>query len=344
MRDSLQQQAVGRLAQWESISFTPRGSGVQVPHRPPRIRGLGNFMKTKLIIGTYLLFLAITPLYGAKNSPPYLQSVLTHYFDVTVPEDILQEKKISLFIDFLKKNFFKAYQKEKCESSGSYYGTFQFEKDGPQLLWLYKNGSVHNGVFLILNSNLEVIYFDPKMGCLYDFRLMDLMNDGSMVLMVTHGAGGTGVYAKLTDLIKNNKAGIPELKLSLLKELTNHNINHYDTRASIKCSLRYPNFQFPSLKLSNGRTGRIIEIDVEATLETKATPAERGEMNQYLKKEYGLELNKIKVGDVNILLEDLDAYNATITNRSSKPSICRGYEIPGEERWPLNLRKIEKSE
>ncbi len=25
----------GRLAQRESVSFTPRGSGVQIPHRPP---------------------------------------------------------------------------------------------------------------------------------------------------------------------------------------------------------------------------------------------------------------------------------------------------------------------
>lgn len=298
----------------------------------------------KLVLGLCLLFLTITPLYGVKNSGSYLQSVMKHYFDVTVPENILQKKKIHLVVDFLKKSGFEGYQKEKCSDlQHSYYGSFQFEKDGPPLLWLYTNYNVHHGALVILNSNLDVIYFDHNMGCLYDLQLNDLMNDGSMVLMVTHGAGGAGVYAKLTDLIKNNEAGIPELKISLLNELTNHNISTgSDVRVCIKCCMHHQDFQFTSHRLDNGRVAPLIEINAEATLDSKVTPEERVEIKQFLKTEYGLELNKTKRGEASILLEDLDAPVPIITDRSSKRPICRGYQIPGEERWPLNLRPIEK--
>jgi hypothetical protein len=125
-----------------------------------------------------MLFLVIAPLHGAMGSDSYVQSILTHYFNVDVPENIFQEKKIPLVMDFLKKNGFQAYQKGKCTYTHSYYGNFQFDKEGPQFLWLYSHWGVHHGLFAILNSHLEVIYFKDDMGALYDLQVKDLMNDG----------------------------------------------------------------------------------------------------------------------------------------------------------------------
>jgi hypothetical protein len=160
----------------------------------------------------------------------------------------------------------------------------------------------------------------------------------------------------VTDLIKKSETGIPELKLSLLNELRNCNIyTSSGVMVCITCFMRHQDFQFPSLKLDNGQTAPVIEIDAKATLadaNLKLTPKELTKINQLLKKEFGLELNKVKRGEANFLLESLGTSaiygksaktSPTIKDRSSKPSICCGYNIPPSEVWwPLNLERVNK--
>ncbi len=264
-------------------------------------------------IAALIILMFTTPL----SSNSYGETVLSHYFQVKIPTD----KKIPNVIESLQNNY-KSFQPGKNDCSQSYYGILPFSKDAPEFLWVYRNKSIHSGVFAILNSNLEVIYLKADMGCLVDIQLKDFMGNGKQVLMVTHGAGGTGVYSKITDLITYTN-GILELKGSLLNE-------HKD------CNIITGGDMQPCIRCYAEKIGPDLKIFAEASVGSKSlTEQERDQMTAYLKKNYGLDLGKAMPNSSKVLIKDLD-----LPHIESSQSICPGFIEYGYA-WPT-IKKKEK--
>ena len=69
---------LGRLAQWESISFTPRGSWVQIPHRPP-LTFIKELSRHRMVFNSYkflFFFLIVYCLYVCIRKRSYQNLIL----------------------------------------------------------------------------------------------------------------------------------------------------------------------------------------------------------------------------------------------------------------------------
>jgi hypothetical protein len=148
----------------------------------------------------------------------FTKKVLSQYFKTNIPDKIIKHHQFNELCKILKKKSSKNYS-----DFGLHSGTLSIE-DGGKALWIYNNTGLYSGNFVVVNNNLEIIYINLCMGCLYGVEHKDLFESGAKILMVTHGSGGTGVYTKITDLIIFNK-GVPKLLGSILKEARDYNVH-----------------------------------------------------------------------------------------------------------------------
>jgi hypothetical protein len=255
------------------------------------------------------------------------QTVFEKYFSLKVPAALLKEKSISAMMDFLKQNNLKSYKNDfKKNELETYYGTFQFNEKGAQFLWVYENQNVHSGKLVVFNENLEIVYLKKDMGCLYELEVKDLLQNNQNVLLITHGAGGTGVYCKIIDLIVYQD-GILESKGALLKELRNSIMG--EDPLEINCHTE--------ISVGSGKSGNELVVDLvaEANLDLKEVKPETVKrVNDYLQEHFQLRLNTSKRESQVVVIEDL---NTPIIRGNGSPSLCTVYMGPYRE-WPLSIR------
>ena len=144
--------------------------------------------------------------------------MLSKYFDSNISDQIIKEKTISKLQNLINCNSSKNYS-----DFGLHCGQFTVKKTNSPFFWIYNNLNINHGNFVILNDALEIVYLSTNMGFLYKIEINDPLDNGQEVLLVTNGAGGTGVYSKNTDLIVFD-ANIPIFKGSILKEIRDSNL------------------------------------------------------------------------------------------------------------------------
>lgn len=158
---------------------------------------------------------------------PYLQSLLNTYFKISLPDAIFHSGDFKSMVNYLKEN----HPQTASSKNSLNYGLIKFTKESKGVLWIHYINEFSKGCFMMVNEDMEVIYWSKNAGYFVHSKSINFFNSNSTYFLLTQEnkpAQNTSEYEKSTTFFKADKNGLIEASLNYTPEGHISLVNTFD--------------------------------------------------------------------------------------------------------------------